>query len=67
MALLLKDLAVGTLLILGVPLVVLVAVGKERRSRLLSILDKLIPPLLMVYWIIWFVRMVQYFRGRRAN
>jgi hypothetical protein len=57
MALLLKDLAIDTLPILGVPLLVLVVAGKARQSRLLSILDKLIPPLLMIYWIIWFVRL----------
>jgi len=67
MALLLKDLAIGALPILGVPLLVLVVAGKARRSRLLSILDKLIPPLLMIYWIIWFVRTVQYFRGGSSS
>ena len=64
MAPLLKNLAVGTLLILGIPLLMLVVVdkvvGKATRQRVLLVLDKLVPPLLTVYWIIWFVRILRY-------
>jgi hypothetical protein len=63
MAPLLKDLVLAAMLILGIPLLMLVAVRKESQRRLLSILDGLVPLLLTAYCVIWVVRLVQHFRN----